>query len=547
MDQAQGRESSFLRLITHVRLRHCSPHYLTEVVSKEPLMDKYECQKLLTAALVHHTAAIFSDTSKQTNGVPRKGYTESEILIAALGRFDPGDVIGANIWRLEEDGLRLIKQCTTPLSGGDFSGCRPNDGFLVTGGYNVDGEPVRRCWLLSTSTYEWIRLADLNTARARHTTVFGGGQVYVIGGEGDDERELISVECLQRFGEKWGTFPGMPKALIHPISVIHGRHIYVFGGADLDYNRSHSAFVCGTNSQSWQTLADMPQLCWFGSAVLWKDKIYIVGGIQQSCMCYDPILAQWSILSKCRHQHGGGMASEWKDRILLCGGITVDEEGDDGKEHVTSVIEEYSPETDTWTVSDMKLPEGFYGAYKDKIRSSRRSRAFLLGDAMIDGLHGVTNSDGETVAVYVQHDATFSEISQELDHDEIAKGVSELFLVCGLSEVGNKQCMGQINRNLNDLVRKAKDLCDSLTISSVLPSANPNKRINQVNDLIRDVCGQLGATFVDNDKNFLMEDNTRDGIAFRGRTNKLTAKGILRLMGNMGLSVPRLHKWCKRN
>ncbi len=64
--------------------------------------------------------------------------------------------------------------------------------------------------------------------------------------------------------------------------------------------------------------------------------------------------------------------------------------------------------------------------------------------------------------------------------------------------------------------------------------------MRRLNDMIRDACAHLDVTFVDKDKNFLFRENSRDDAAFRGDTDTLTRKGILRLMGNVSLAVPRL-------
>ncbi len=333
------------------------------------------------------------------------------------------------------------------------------------------------------------------------------------------------MECLQKLCRKWETIPELPKALRHIMTVTHRQYIYVFGGVDVKGNPSQSVFVYSTNRKAWQTLPDMPQIRKLGTAVVWKDSIYVVGGFEQSCMCYDPVLSQWSILSQCRHQHADGAALVWKDRILVCGGRSREAKSDDGKAYVdaTSVIEEYDPQTDTWTVSQIELPQKLFAHFlfstesditqghsvsecKTDIASCRQ--AFLIGDETIDGLHDVTTSDGKAVAVYVRPGATFSDICQELDRPEIAKGISEVFLVCGLCESVRKQSLGEIKANLVGLVSKANFVCDCLKVSSLLPAAKPNERINQLNDLIQDVCGQLGVTFVDND-NFLLGNNTR--------------------------------------
>ncbi len=354
--QPQERESSFKRLVTHVRLRYCSTHYLTQVVRKEPLMDNNEHQKILVAALVHHTAADFPDSSKPPRTPPRKGYKRTATLMTIGGRSDPGMIARTEIWRLEEAEWRVMEQCPTPAPVWCCSASVMKEGILVTGGYN-GSKPASQCWLLSTSTYQWSPLPGLNTARARHASVCVGGQPYVIAGNGGNGKEMSSVESLERFSGKWDSLPDLPKSLVHPMAVSHGQYIYVFGGGDTKWNPSQSVFVYGTNSRSWQTLADMPQVCKYGAVVVWQDRIYIVGGFERSCMCYNPVLAQWSTLSQCTDEHADGPALAWKDRILVCGGRSREAKLDDGTAGGTSVIEEYDPETDTWTVSQIELPQ----------------------------------------------------------------------------------------------------------------------------------------------------------------------------------------------
>ena len=353
--QPQERESSFSRLITHVRLTYCSPYFLSQVVSKEPLMDTRECQKLLVAAFRHQSyddvpAHQHLDNTNYRGPAPRQTYARRTTLLTVGGKSDTGNTIFTDCWRLGEAGWSVMDQCPMPVSAVMFGACVIKEGILITGGY-TDGEPVSQCWLLSTSTYQWSPLPDLNTARARHASVCVGGQPYVIAGEGCDGEDISSLECLPRCSGKWESLPDMPKALRHVMVASYGESIYVFGGRQGASGNSLSVFVYGTNSRSWQTLADMPQICGYGSAVVWKDRIYIVGGFQQSCMCYDPVLAQWSTLSQCRHQHADGPALVWKDRILVCGGRSNEAKRDNGKAGGTSVIEEYDPEAFTWTVS----------------------------------------------------------------------------------------------------------------------------------------------------------------------------------------------------
>ncbi len=321
------------------------------------------------AALVHHTATAFPDSSKQPDTAPRKGYTQKPTLLTVGGLSDPGQSPRAECWRLEEGGWRVMEHCPIPAPIHFFSACVTKEGILVTGGFR-GGKPASQCSLLSTSTYQWSPLPDLNTARHRHASVCVGGQAYVIAGKGGDNNVISSLECLPRLSVKWENLPDMPKARDHIMVASYGESMYVFGGKDMKVKASNSVFVYGTNRRSWQTLADMPQICNFGSAVVWKDRIYIVGGFDRCCMRFDPVLAQWSTLSRCRHEHMDAPAVVWKDRILVCGGRSWEAKRDNGTPGFTSVIEEYDPETNTWTVSQIELPQKLSAHFVFNIETS---------------------------------------------------------------------------------------------------------------------------------------------------------------------------------
>ncbi len=319
-------------------------------------MDDHGCRKYLVTALVDQSAASLPDGGMQASIAPRKGYTRAATLLIIGRKSDPGNVTRTNCWCLEETGWKLMEKCSIPKSVVLFSACVMKEGILVSGGFH-SGKSVSQCWLLSTSTYQWTPLPDLNTARARHASVCVGGQPYVIAGEGGDENNISSVECLRQSSGKWEKRPDMPRALRHSMAVSYAECVYVFGGRDMRGADSQSVFVYRTKRKAWETLADMPQICTFGSAVVWKERFYIVGVFYQSCMCYDPVLAQWSTLSQCRHEHADAPALVRKDRILVCGGRSRRAKRDDGRAGGTSVIEEYDPETDTWNLSLIELPK----------------------------------------------------------------------------------------------------------------------------------------------------------------------------------------------
>ncbi|KAK2147514.1 hypothetical protein NP493_3435g00012 [Ridgeia piscesae] len=81
--------------------------------------------------------------------------------------------------------------------------------------------------------------------------------------------------------------------------------------------------------------------------------------------------------------------------------------------------------------------------------------------------------------------------------DDAAKTetIDEIFIVGGTAN---------IKENIAQLLRKAKTLTPTITVSSVLPSkrrANPDRRAD-VNMKMKEACNEVDVKFVDNDANF---------------------------------------------
>ncbi len=92
-----------------------------------------------------------------------------------------------------------------------------------------------------------------------------------------------------------------------------------------------------TVREEWSRKADMPIGCCRASSVVYRDIVYVLGGEENCCISYDPYQDQWKTHSKPAAKHVRTSSVVWTDRILLCGGENI------------SVIEEYNPDTDTWS------------------------------------------------------------------------------------------------------------------------------------------------------------------------------------------------------
>ncbi len=391
----ETRRGCFPNLLKHVRLAYCSPSHLQNVVAREPLMEHPECQKKLTLSFVHQLSGEdrtnYMQGSDELNVKPRVYY--NTILLIGQGHWSDS----VECYLLTDREWMHMNDLLSPQLAKvkEFSVCLTKDGVLVSGGFRE--KALSECWLLSTTKSEWTTMPNLNTARYGHVSVAVGDQVFVVGGRGGNKPtgckgllsslERMDTACTD--GTKWAPAPALAMPLKEPMIVCLDHYMYVFGQAtvkvveevpietsrmfrsapyqhighcygDEQYikrgieSTKSKSFGFDAVSMKWSELADMPKPCSQGSAVAFLKKIYVVGGAERWCMCLDPYLGQWTMMSKCEYQHISAPAVVWKGRILVCGGQMHTTQG---AMKEMSEVEEYDPRINTWRGSNLKLPD----------------------------------------------------------------------------------------------------------------------------------------------------------------------------------------------
>ena len=227
-----------------------------------------------------------------------------------------------------------------------YSVCHVDGILLLTGG-RKGGVTVDQCWLYGFNTKKWEAMPPLITARYRHHSVSLGNCVYVVGGWGADDKTLSSVECLDLTRRKWSSMPNMAQALYYPMTATYCNKIFVFGGVDAQNTSLRCTQEFDTTRRKWSTLPDMPGECSRTGAVTLNDAIYVVGSDNRTCLKYEPAKRTWTKLSQPRDSHENAAAVVWRGCILLAGG--------GGAKPESSVIEQYDPLTDTWSVWKSEL------------------------------------------------------------------------------------------------------------------------------------------------------------------------------------------------
>lgn len=167
----------------------------------------------------------------------------------------------------------------------------------------------------------------------------------------------------------------------------------------------------------------------------------------------------------------------------------------------------------------------------------------LVGSSLLRDVRVEKTSHGNPIKIRRKSGATFTDIGEMIEDAAKTETIKEIFIVGGTHEAMSEMNVADIKENIAQLLRKAKTVTPTVTVSSVLPSkhlANP-ERCADVNSQVRTTCNEIDVTFVDNDANFTFRNGAADVAAFQRDGLHLSESGIGRLLSNLALpdQLPR--------
>jgi N-acetylneuraminic acid mutarotase len=153
---------------------------------------------------------------------------------------------------------------------------------------------VNTCY--NPSTNSWSSKTALPAARAYHSAVSYGGNIYVIGGaSGVSTTTAVATNYMYTPGtNSWTTKASMTVARTGPATAILNSKIHVLGGykADNTYTAVHEVYNPAANT--WSTAAAMPVAIDGHGAVVASGKLYIMGGSPEAVNYqYDEATDSW--------------------------------------------------------------------------------------------------------------------------------------------------------------------------------------------------------------------------------------------------------------
>ena len=134
-------------------------------------------------------------------------------------------------------------------------------------------------------TWEWVEHFPHMKIKCRRTAVACSGKVLlVVGGEGEGDTKLDTVEVMDTDTLQWSTVSSLPHPLSDAIATVCGDRVYIIGGKDKGGSYMKSVLNCSLNdllkSQTmesiWHEIASLPIT--LSTSVILNGQLLAVGG-----------------------------------------------------------------------------------------------------------------------------------------------------------------------------------------------------------------------------------------------------------------------------
>ncbi|XP_062985983.1 kelch-like protein 38 [Elgaria multicarinata webbii] len=356
----QARRGYIQDLFKKVRLQYVHPTFFFHFIANDSLIQSSPaCRNILELAnrQMFSLYSINAPDVKPMWHVPRR-YSYREFLLLVGGRKDnqqtTRDVLlydeKTNHWlSLAKYPTRLYKASAVSLHSNVYL----LGGIPIGNGKDHVTDSVH---IFSLKLNQWRLVEPMLIPRYSHRSIAYKNYVFAIGGIGENQEILNSMERYDSIYNIWEHMTNMPVAVLHPAVAAKDQRIYLFGGEDMMQNPVRLIQVYHVSRNMWFRMETrmVKNVC--APAVVIGDRIYIVGGYTRRVIAYD---TKANTFVKCadmkdrRMHHGAAVINE---KLYLTGGrcLTIDNAIED-----SDALECYDPKTDTWA-SKGKLPHQLF-------------------------------------------------------------------------------------------------------------------------------------------------------------------------------------------
>lgn len=262
-------------------------------------------------------------------------------------------------------GGKWLKRADMPTGRLWLSACSLNDHIYAIGGMRKGWETLSTVESYNTIIGKWSKKADMLSHRYGLSTAVLDGKIYAMGGiTVVGPKVLPTVEEYDPIRNKWTKRADMPTPKSgFSTGVLNGK-IYVIGGTGRDFvSALHTMEEYDPRFDTWTKKADMPTARFSLGAEVVNGKIYAIGGqtniwgeysgnLTSIVEEYDPESDTWTRKSDMPTPRAFFCTGVIDEKIFVIGGISK-EYGNNG----LSTVEVYDPATDKWSTA-IDIPTG---------------------------------------------------------------------------------------------------------------------------------------------------------------------------------------------
>nr|XP_012598771.1 kelch-like protein 38 isoform X1 [Microcebus murinus] len=356
----QARKRHVQELFEQVRLQYIHPAFFHHFIANDALLQSSPaCQTILEMAkrqMFSLYCTSVADCKPLSYVPPRNSYQDFLILLG--GRKDSQQTTRDVLLYSRQTGqwqslaklpTRLYKASAVTLHRSVYV----LGGMAVSSGRSLVSHNV---YIFSLKLNQWRLGEPMLAARYSHRSTAHKNFIFSIGGIGEGQELMGSMERYDSIFNVWETMASMPVGVLHPAVAVKDQRLYLFGGEDIMQNPVRLIQVYHISRNTWFKMETrmIKNVC--APAVVLGERIVIVGGYTRRILAYDP---QSNKFVKCadmkdRTMHHG--ATVMGNKLYVTGGrrLTTDCNIED-----SASFDCYDPETDTWT-SQGQLPHKLF-------------------------------------------------------------------------------------------------------------------------------------------------------------------------------------------
>ncbi|XP_040586491.1 kelch-like protein 38 isoform X2 [Mesocricetus auratus] len=282
----EARWPHMQELLRQVRLPYIHPAYFHHFIANEALLQASPaCQAVLETAR-KQMFSLYSPSSRDCQPPghipPRSCYQDCLLLLGGQkdSQQTTRDVLLYSVqtgqWQsLAKLPTRLYKASAVTL----------HRSVYVLGGVAVgEGKSVicGSVYIFSLKLNRWRQGEPMLAARYSHRSAAHRNFIFSIGGTGEGQELLGSMERYDSVCDAWESMAGMPVAVLQPAVAVKDQRLYLFGGEDIMQNPVRLVQVYHISRNTWFKMETrmIKNVC--APAVVLGERIVIVGG-QQIC------------------------------------------------------------------------------------------------------------------------------------------------------------------------------------------------------------------------------------------------------------------------